>query len=440
MESPTVPTRGSALKPTRPPETVKACYFMMCGKERRGPLTPRQMVDLGLTGAHAVWREGLARWTRAADVPELAKLATKLPPPASMLPAVADQPAAPAKPSRAAVYASSAMQLTGHVLGSFGKLDLRREVWPLDGSAAKTMAVDPTFWWVTLLAALPLLFSTLNDPDQTLTAFSLFFAGVWALIFCYVVKGEQVGWGWRLGCFLFTGVLGISGLLLLYQILPAWYVALTASPTVSVQLIGYVTQVGLLEETTKAVPVAVLLLAMRRRLNHADIVLLGLFSGLGFAAFENLSYFRSQLATTVNGAVETVNAVQANTVTGDAALGQLVHGAFNTMLLPLVRSLASPFSHAAWCGIVAHFMGLASRSDAKGRRVALIACGLGIAAVLHGMYDGLFAVQPVLPAAVAVLSFMLLRMYLAGSEAAALPSADPVITPMTTSGVEVAHG
>lgn len=411
-----------------------ARYFLMKGGQRHGPLTPRQMVDLGLTGAHAVWREGLAGWTRAADVPELSKLAGKLPPPApSAEPGTAAvEPTTPSRTSRASVYASSAVRLTGNVLGSFGKLDLRREIWPLDPVAARTMAGDPTFWWVTLLAALPLLFLTLNDQDQTLTAFSLFFAGVWALIYCDVVKGEQVGWRWRIACFLFTGILGIGGLLLVSKLLPAWYVGLSESQAVSVQLLGFVCHVGVTEEVTKALPVAALLMLMRRRLNHEDVVLLGLFSGLGFAAFENLHYFRGQLVSTVNGAVEALNAAQTNAVTSEAAIGELKLGVFATMLLPLVRSLANPFSHAAWGGIVAHFLSVASRPDARGRRTALVACGVGISAVLHGLYDGLFAVQPILPAFVAVLSFMLLRMYLAGSVA--------VGEKVAISAIEASHG
>lgn len=413
MEHPSPPTPTPADGRKEPP---LARYFMMKGGQRHGPLTPRQMVDLGLTGGHAVWREGLAGWTRAADVPELAKLSSKLPPAAPSPPV--EQPAAaaePIKPSRAAVYASSAVRLGGEVFGSFRKLDLRREVWPLDAAAARTLAGDPAFWWVTLLAALPLVFYTLSTQEQTLTAFSLFFAGVWGLIYCYVVQGERVGWGWRVGCFLFTGLIGLNGLLLVYPILPAWYVSLPESAGLAGRFVGFIAQVGLLEEAAKAVPVAILAIALRRRLNQADVVLLGLFSGLGFAAFENLSYFHNQLTSNVTGAVDAVVAVGNQTVTGDAALTRLASGAYATMLLPLARSLASPFSHAAWAGIVAHFIGVAVRPDAKGRRVALIACGLGIAATLHGLYDAFFSIQPILPAVVAVVSFMLLRIYLASA-------------------------
>jgi RsiW-degrading membrane proteinase PrsW (M82 family) len=307
------------------------------------------------------------------------------------------------------------VHVTGSVLRSFGKLDLRREVWPLNVAAARTLAADPTFWWITLLAALPVLFYTLNEQEQTLSAFSLLFSGIWALIYCYVVKGERVGWFWRISCFLFTGLLGLNGLLLVYKILPTWYVNLTESTTLSGKLCGFVAQVGVLEELAKVVPVAVLALLLRRRLNHADVVLLGLFSGLGFAAFENLSYFHNQLASNISGAVDAMTAAGNQTVSGDVAISQMASGAYATMLLPLLRSLVTPFSHAAWAGIFAHFVAVAVRPEAKGRMVALVACGLVIAATLHGLYDGLFAVQPVLPAAVAVLSFMLLRIYLVSS-------------------------
>lgn len=51
-------------------------YYVIRNNKRQGPFTIEQLQAAGLAPDTMVWREGLANWTRAADVAELAEMAT----------------------------------------------------------------------------------------------------------------------------------------------------------------------------------------------------------------------------------------------------------------------------------------------------------------------------------------------------------------------------
>ena len=80
------------------------------------------------------------------------------------------------------------------------------------------------------------------------------------------------------------------------------------------------------------------------------------------------------------------------------------------------------FCHAVWAGIVAYFLTLGGLTGK--RRGVLFLVGLLTAAVLHGLYDWLAALQQTFAALVVAASFMLFYAYL--SKLRALPSV-PVI-------------
>ncbi len=56
-------------------------YYVIRNNKRQGPFTIEQLQEAGLTRTTKVWREGLADWTNAADVKELAEMATADAPP-----------------------------------------------------------------------------------------------------------------------------------------------------------------------------------------------------------------------------------------------------------------------------------------------------------------------------------------------------------------------
>lgn len=56
-------------------------YFMMIGGVRFGPMTPEDLIRKGLNRDSLVWKEGMADYLPAHQVPELATLPGGLPPP-----------------------------------------------------------------------------------------------------------------------------------------------------------------------------------------------------------------------------------------------------------------------------------------------------------------------------------------------------------------------
>lgn len=68
---------GQAPPPLPPQEQ----WFLGIGGERRGPFDRQGLSAAGLTPDALVWKAGMAQWTPARDVPELAALLNSTPPP-----------------------------------------------------------------------------------------------------------------------------------------------------------------------------------------------------------------------------------------------------------------------------------------------------------------------------------------------------------------------
>ena len=97
---------------------------------------------------------------------------------------------------------------------------------------------------------------------------------------------------------LFTGMIGIPALLVLYTLFPSAYLKMPESENALISLLGMVFQVGLWEELTKIVPVIVYVFWLKRKkapIVPQSVILVGVFSGLGFAAFENMHYAEGSL-------------------------------------------------------------------------------------------------------------------------------------------------
>ncbi len=70
-----------AAAPISPPPMPVAQWFISCDGQNFGPFAPTQLVANGLTPQSYVWRNGLAGWVTASEVPELAALFPAMPPP-----------------------------------------------------------------------------------------------------------------------------------------------------------------------------------------------------------------------------------------------------------------------------------------------------------------------------------------------------------------------
>lgn len=212
----------------------------------------------------------------------------------------------------------------------------------------------------------PLTMKLILGPARvSVTAWILgiYYAVIWGVVLYDLIKPARFSWSDTLKCALFTTFIGIPLLLIMQNQPPfnALYAGLQQGAIA--RLIGYVLGVGLLEELCKAAPVYLLLFRTRRLTDPSSAAFYGAMSGLGFAIAEGVQY--SKLYARV-------------LVEGDVGLGPYI-------LINTIRFISLPLFHAIWAGIVGYFIGLAALNPS--RQLWVIAIGIGIAAVLHGLYD-----------------------------------------------------
>lgn len=384
--------------------------------ERRGPCSGRELKELAdagrVTPTTLIWKKGQTESVAAktikslfgnADSPQQASAGADEPPPLPRNGRVVSVNAGAAM--------ESAKQHATAFLADLRSLKFREEVVPIDATNLNSLLRDYVFWGVTLLGVVPLLINTLEKQEYQLTTFALFFAVLWGVIFKYfIVRGPQA-WPALLTALFTTGIVGIYLLLKAYEhVLPEAYMKLTASESGLVRLFGFVVQVGVCEELCKSLPVIGYLLWKRDRVDASSAVLVGVFSGLGFAAFENIHYGDQSTLTSY-------------TLTRKYGAAGLVTGVRSAMITVMLRSLSLVFCHAVWAGIVAYFLALGGL--AHRRRAALFLVGLLTAAVLHGLYNWLAALQPTFAALVVAASFMLFYAYLSKLRALTTPAEMP---------------
>lgn len=384
--------------------------------KRNGPCSARELKDHVASGrvqpSTLVWKKGLAEWVPASTVRSLFNDNAGPPPLDSSEP-----PPLPKSGSASAVDTGAALETAkkhaSAFLADLKSLNFREEVVPIDEKNLSQLVRDYVFWGVTLLGVVPLLIGTVESQQYQLATFALFFAVLWGVVFkCFIVRSSST-WPILVISLFATGIVGIFALLTLYEhALPASYLKLADSKSGLVRLFGYVFQVGVCEELCKALPVFGYLLWKRERAEVSTAILVGIFSGLGFAAFENMHY----------GDKSTLTSYVMARKYGDAGL---VTGVRMAMITVMLRSLSLVFCHAVWAGIVAYFLALGVLTGR--RRGVLFLVGLLTAATLHGLYDWLASVQPTFAALVVAASFMLFYAYLSKLQTLTTPASSPTV-------------
>jgi len=304
----------------------------------------------------------------------------------------------PGMPGSKPTFSDQVLKHGKKVARDLHSISFREEIMPLDQANFMRFSRSFTFWGITLLGMIPLLIVTIDQSEAQLTLFALFFALVWGVIFKKFVVQDEGSWIWAIGSLFFTGIFGIWLLLFLYRyIVPDFYLDLADASNPVISLIGYVFQVGIWEELCKALPVILVLKYVNPTIDHRSLLVIGLFSGLGFAAFENLNYGTNAISSTYS-------------LTRDYGVGGLVSGVQSAMVITMLRSVSLVFCHAVWAGIFTYFIGLSGIN--KDRRGAFFVAGLLVAAILHGLYDWLAGLQPTIAALLAGFSFVLLYAYI----------------------------
>jgi len=80
------------------------------------------------------------------------------------------------------------------ILSDLGAVDFKEEVFPVNKQLIECIVKENSFWTVMGLAAVPLLITTLERVDFQLTAFALFFAALWGVVFKSQVVRSDTNW------------------------------------------------------------------------------------------------------------------------------------------------------------------------------------------------------------------------------------------------------
>jgi RsiW-degrading membrane proteinase PrsW (M82 family) len=193
-----------------------------------------------------------------------------------------------------------------------------------------------------------------GDIETVAWSFSLYFAVLWALAMWALIRPGKPNLTLLAKIGVASALAGIPLAIWLEQQLMG-----------GSSLASYIYGVGVPEEIAKAAPVFVLMyvFAEGRKYTPRMFMYMGAVSGLAFGAMEAVKYS--------NGYVQ--NLLQ----------GQQPVSSFSTELF--WRLLCDSLFHACAAAISCYFIGLAVRHPRW--RVQLISFGLGLVAVLHGMFD-----------------------------------------------------
>jgi RsiW-degrading membrane proteinase PrsW (M82 family) len=213
---------------------------------------------------------------------------------------------------------------------------------------------------------LPSLFVVLFSATSNLSApgwaYSLAIAPLWAVAFWLLIRPGPIT---KLVAWLAVGI--IAGVTVLVPVLTLpWENALDRTGTAH-NLLPWIYGVGIAEEVTKALPILIAALLLRWvwkiTLDVRIWMFLGTIAGLAFGVRESVQYTASYLS-------------QDNHAAG--------------LAVPLILTFAQRvfvdgFQHAVWAGIAAFFIGMGV--NYRRRRIPLIAFGILLPAVLHGLND-----------------------------------------------------
>jgi RsiW-degrading membrane proteinase PrsW (M82 family) len=212
---------------------------------------------------------------------------------------------------------------------------------------------------------LPSVFFVLFLHSTNLTtpgwAYSLYVAPLWAIVFYFLIRpGEITKQVIGVGAAIIVGTLALTPILTI-----PWEKTLDKTASTK-QLLPWIYGVGYAEEITKALPVLVAaLILLRFRKEKLDVrmwMFLGCIAGLTFGVAESVKYVALYLRAGEQG------------------------GASVPVVLAFsLRVFLDGFQHAVWAGISGFFIGMGV--NYRRQRVLLIAIGISIPSVLHGLND-----------------------------------------------------
>jgi RsiW-degrading membrane proteinase PrsW (M82 family) len=268
-----------------------------------------------------------------------------------------------------------------------------KEAVLLDKMTGSDIVRSPVFWFLALVAVVPLGIEILGGNHAILYGLALWSMLLWALLLYRLFADRDLGFRWAIGTVLFTCFIGLPILEVWIALPPDVTGYLVSRNFLAVRMSGYVLGVGIREELTKALPLVLLAFFTHRMKKPINGLVLGMMSGIGFAGAENVYYVYKSLDVALGAAKET------------GELGYLVMPVYNNV----VRMAMTPFLHGCFSAIFGYFLSLAA-ADSR-RRPAFLIVGLGLSALLHGLYDTFVGASVLLGVAVETATFFLVMTY-----------------------------
>ncbi len=246
------------------------------------------------------------------------------------------------------------------------------------------------------------LFTNAGNIRGAYWAMAFYFSALWAVFFYYVFPAPGVTLRHCLICFFGTGLFSVSLLQIFHYVLTTMVGLVvevdTAGETrsalerlllhsfIPTRWAAWIVFVGLPEELCKVL--ALFYLARNNApFQPQTMMYYGLMAGLGFGIYEGVAYQE-----------------RANLELGGYYIG-------NYYILNVVRLTALPFIHAIWTAIAGYFIGFAYQFPERKRGLLIIAVALP--AFLHGTYNAVTIVSVLSSLGVALISVLLLNLYLA---------------------------
>jgi len=219
---------------------------------------------------------------------------------------------------------------------------------------------------VIFYGLLPSVFIVMFVNTSNLTtpgwAYSLYLAPLWAMVFYHLIRPGKIT-----KTVIVLALANIIGTLALTQLLTLpWESHLFPNSTTR-QVLPWIYGVGYAEEITKALPVLVtaliVLYVLKEKLDVRMWMFLGCIAGLTFGVAESVKYVELFLH-----------------------IDQEHRGAGVIVVLGFAaRVFGDGFQHAVWAGISGFFIGMGV--NYRRQRILLIAIGVSIPSVLHGLSD-----------------------------------------------------
>ncbi len=233
-----------------------------------------------------------------------------------------------------------------------------------------TILKSRLFLGLFVFATTPILLGALhlNVVDGMMVYFSLF----WFFIFQPLMAAQLRIRSLLLDitAYIFTGTVGV----LFALVVESFWISHGANLLLHDRFLlisapAYVLFIGLTEEFAKQIFILLVFLfnrAKKKVWNPLSYMMVGISSGLGFSAVENISYVQHGILFDV-----------------------LHHSVGLGTITALTRALYTPFLHAIWAGIVAYGLGVVAQRGYRDWHLAVGAYLL--AAIFHGFYDASLA-------------------------------------------------